>query len=397
MNPGRLVLAGLAVVLGWTTLVRPYDNGPPIRSDGLGYHLWTYALLRGDLNFARYREAYQEADCFVPADPARGFWHNKYAPGVAIVRLPVMALLADRTSEVPSISPAEHWAVLGLGAVALLLTGAVGFRTCRRLGLPDWAGPTAFVALAFGTGLFHFATYDAGFSHIYSALGLAILLDRLVARRVGLGVAVVVVLLVLVRNTNVLAVAALTLGHFAARRSWRDVLVVVAAGAVGCGIQLGLNAHAHGRLVLSSYGGERFLLDRPMTLSVLFSAKKGLFAYYPVLAVVLAGGLLTRRTRPATALYAGLLLLFAGVYGCWHSWWLGGGFGHRGFVELVPLAVPLFAATLADAGRLRRVVLLLAAGASLLVTLRLMAGYWLGDLPFEDVTPAVFWAVLSGV
>ncbi len=283
---------------------------------------------------------------------------------------------------------------MALGAVTLLLTGWVNFRTCRRLGLLDWAGPTAFVALTFGTGLFHFASYDAGFSHVYSALGLAILLDRFVAGRVGVGTAAVVVLLVLVRNTNVLAVAALTLGHFARRRSWRDLLVVVLAGAVGCGVQLGLNAHAHGRLVLSSYGGERFLLDRPMALSVLFSAKKGLFAYYPVLAVVLAGGLLDRRTRPATALYAGLLLAFAGVYGCWHSWWLGGGFGHRGFVELVPLAVPLFAAVLADAGRMRRAVLLTATGLCLLLTLRLMAGYWRGDLPFEDVTPDCYRAVL---
>ena len=391
---GRLTLAALTVVLGWTNLTRPYDNGPPIRSDGLGYHLWTHALLRGDLNFARYREAYSEADCFVPADPARGFWHNKYAPGVALIRLPVMALLADRTSAVPAISDAEHWAVLAFGAVALLLTGWINLRTCRRLGLPDWAGPTAFVALTFGTGLFHFATYDAGFSHVYSALGLAVLLDRFVAGRVGVGAAAVVVLLVLVRNTNVLAVAVLTLGDFARRRSWRDLLVVVVAGVVGCGIQLGLNAHAHGRLVLSSYGGERFLLDQPMALSVLVSAKKGLFAYYPLLAVVLAGGLLGHRTRPATALYAGLLLALAGMYGCWHSWWLGGGFGHRGFVELVPLAVPLFAVVLADAGRARRAMLLTATGLCLLVTMRLTAGYWRGDLPFEDVTPERYRAVL---
>ncbi len=103
---GRLTLAALAVVLGWVTLTRPYDNGPPIRSDGLGYHLWTYALLRGDLNFACYREAYADADCFVPGDPARGFWHNKYAPGVALVRLPVMAFLADRTAACrPSATP----------------------------------------------------------------------------------------------------------------------------------------------------------------------------------------------------------------------------------------------------------------------------------------------------
>ena len=403
----RLTLAGLAVVLAWVTLERPYANGPPIRSDGLGYHLWTYALLNGDPNFARYRERYAEADCFIPSDPARGFWHNKYAPGVALVRLPVMALLADRAADVPAITPAEHWAVLGFGAGLLLLTAAVGLRTCRRLGLPDWAGAVAVLGLTFGTGLFHFSTYDAGFSHVYSAAGLAVLLDLGVAAVLGRhrlhpSVAAVVVLLVLIRNTNVLAIGVLTLGYAGWR--WqrgdglpcRDILLVVATGAAGCGGQLALNAHAHGRVVLSSYGGERFLLDRPMLLSVLGSYRKGLFIYYPVLLVVLAGGLADRRTRAATLGFASLVIVFAGIYGCWHSWWLGGGFGHRGFVELVPVAVPVFAATLAHAGRGRRAVLLAMAGVGVATTLRLMAGYWRGDLPFETVTRERFWVVLLG-
>ena len=41
----------VAAVLLPVTVFQPYRNGPAIRSDGAGYHIWTYALLKGDLAF----------------------------------------------------------------------------------------------------------------------------------------------------------------------------------------------------------------------------------------------------------------------------------------------------------------------------------------------------------
>ena len=46
----------VVAILVPVTLFQPYRNGPPIRSDGAGYHLWTRVLLEGDLSFERYQQ-----------------------------------------------------------------------------------------------------------------------------------------------------------------------------------------------------------------------------------------------------------------------------------------------------------------------------------------------------
>ena len=85
-----------------------------------------------------------------------------------------------------------------------------------------------------------------------------------------------------------------------------------------------------------------------MQLLVLASYERGLFTYYPVLAVGLATGLWTRRTRMATYWLSGLLAAFVTLYGFWFKWFLGGEMGHRGFVELMPFAAVIFASALPE-------------------------------------------------
>src|SRR5258708_2218560 len=61
-----LLLAGL-ILFGPST---PPDT---IRHDGLGYHLWTYAIVRGDMNFAPYKDL--DNNSISEADPQRGYYH----------------------------------------------------------------------------------------------------------------------------------------------------------------------------------------------------------------------------------------------------------------------------------------------------------------------------------
>ena len=79
-----------------------------------------------------------------------------------------------------------------------------------------------------------------------------------------------------------------------------------------------------------------------------------------------------------------LILAFATLYGYWWSWTLGQGFGHRGFVDLVPFAVPVLATALTHlAGRwpqVTRAVALVCLGLTGL-TVGLMADYWYWNMP----------------
>ena len=154
---------------------KPYDNGPPIRSDGAGYHIWTYAFLKGDVTFSWYKGTPADAALHQP-DPSVWCFAAKYPPGVALIRFPVMAFLADPNRNGMPYSEEEDWACLLCSALALTATAGLGLATCYRLGVgPVWANVSVLL-MTFGTGLFHYGTYDASFSHVYSALLIAALI-----------------------------------------------------------------------------------------------------------------------------------------------------------------------------------------------------------------------------
>ena len=282
-------LALIAVTAILVAATQPFSNGPVIRADGYAYHAWTYAILRGDLNFHRL-----ENETFAFNETRPGYYWNSYPPGVALARLPVMAWLADRKGKFGSPTRAEHAAIAVLSALALIGTAALLFYTCRVAGAGNNSANVAVLAVVFGTGLFHYATYDAGYSHVWSALGLATLAAR-VARSLSRGgriaIAAIVLLaawLVLVRNTNVFALAILGGSYLilAPRQlnvsrqvAVRQTLWLAAGIAAGTAVQLALNSYAHGKFTLVSYHGPTFNWDRPMQWSVLTSVREhGLLA-----------------------------------------------------------------------------------------------------------------------
>lgn len=383
--------AALVVALAATavTVYPPYANWPPIRSDGSGYHIWTYALLKGDLSFAWFQGDRTEVALHQP-DPAVTRYTCKYPPGVAILRLPVMAWAADPARNGPPFSPAEHWACLALGALTLVATAALCLDACYRLGAsPLWANLSILV-LTFGTGLFHYGTYDGGYSHVYSA-ALAAGLMWLTVRAISLQhplpvwpIVAFVALLLLVRTTNVVligswACACAVWGSAASRspgfrhRSAGAATVGVFLGVVAT---LGVNYEMFGRLTFHTYPGEEFHWNEPHLLAVLFGEDQGLLTSYPVLGLSVVITLLAGRTRRAAL---GFLLVLAGytvLYGHWWTWHLGCGFGHRGFVEAVPFAIPILSLALTVLPRKIAIgfggVALIAAG----FTLVQMCTYW---------------------
>jgi hypothetical protein len=287
-------------------------------------------------------------------------------------------------------------------ALALLGVAGLSLRVCERLGVSPPVRHAAVLLVTFGSGLFHYGTYDAAFSHIYSALGAAVLLWIAVAAvqdRAGrlplLLTPFVVAVLLLVRNTNVVTVALWSLGLFVWgwRHGVRPVNCWIRNGAIvalgvglGAGVQLFLNYNAFGRFQLSSYGSETFDFTRFMLPEVLFSFNRGLFVYYPIVGVALVAGLAVRRTRMLATGVALVVLAYGTLYGFWWTWELGSGFGHRGFVDMLPLVIPVLALALDRLCDRNRQVVFSAGCVAATVTMLVMVAYWRGTYPFCDAT-----------
>jgi len=258
----------------------------------------------------------------------------------------------------------------------------------------------------FGTGLFHYGTYDSSFTHVYSAacVALLILLALQISegstRRRMVAAAIIAFLLVLLRQTNVfvvswIGVGVAWLGRSPLAQRIAFVATILISCLIGTAVLIGYNSYGAGAFTLSSYGDEMFVWTRPMWRSVLFSFERGLFTYYPVLLISVATSLFSRITRRYATVAVGCIFSYALFYGFWHSWFLGGGFGHRGFVEPVP-AIAVMAATAVNslASKSRTVVLVLMAIACGL-TLSLMWGYWTSTLPIAGTNSSTYIAQFS--
>jgi hypothetical protein len=92
-----------------------------------------------------------------------------------------------------------------------------------------------------------------------------------------------------------------------------------------------------------SYGTESFFFSNPHILETLFSFRKGLFIYTPLMLVAFAGLFILRKRLPqfSTSIW---LFTAANIYviSSWWCWWYGGSFGLRAYIEMFALwAIPL--------------------------------------------------------
>ena len=137
------------LILVYVTAYQPYCNGPAIRSDGQGYHIWTFALKKWDFRFCEYAAL----GYAVPVDAGRCV--VKWPPGVALFRFPVMTWFVDVNNH-ESFSQAEHWVSLIFGAGLTLAISIIGLRILKRIGLDPLESQAVLFILVFGTGLFHY-------------------------------------------------------------------------------------------------------------------------------------------------------------------------------------------------------------------------------------------------
>lgn len=400
----------------WVTVVPPYSNSPPIRSDGLGYYAWNDAIVTGNFGFCRWADQLDVVGALTARNHVHpGRCENKYPPGLALLRFPVMAPLAalGGGARTLAVSSAEERANQWLGVVALLTTVVLVAMTMRRLGVDALLADLLTILACFGTGLFHYGTYDASFTHVYTAALFGGLLyvgvraaDR--GRRLRWSVVFALVLLIgLIRLPNLLVVLALA----AAWLLWRvrglapkrcrselvaTALPVGAAIAIIVAFQLIYTHWTAGAWSLSSYGsGEPLEPGQLAELKVLFSYNHGLVLWYPVMALLLVISLLSRASRQWGYIAVTCVGLLTLLYGSWIPWFLGGAFGERGFVDVVPIVAVAGGLGISAQPQRARAVSIGAAAVCMLITLGLMRGYWSGALPFAGDTGREYWQQLA--
>jgi hypothetical protein len=390
---------------------------PPIRSDGFSYYVYLPSwFLFGDTTLAAVARdccggEFPEFTAIIRWPETRR-WVNAHPIGVAIMQAPAFAV-AHLLTRWTNLSPDgfslyyQHaagvaglgWTVAGLGMLRLVLLRSFS----------DAVTGATLVAVLFGTNLYHYATYDSSYSHPYSFFLLATFMlltakwHEAPGARTSILLGIVTGLIVLVRHTNILFTCFFVLfGVGAGQPLWeratelwrqrRQLMRIVAAAVLVIAPQLFIYYQATGSPVVSSYGALGFNWTTPQVAEVLFGVRKGLFFWSPLLLLAVAGMLqLARSAKPPAAFVlpaALFLIVHTYLVASWWDWQFGGSYGHRGFVDTLPLFALGLAAVFERASENVKARGALTALVSLLVGLSVfqMLQYWYGIIPISDTT-----------
>ena len=145
-----------------------------------------------------------------------------------------------------------------------------------------------------------------------------------------------------------------------------------------------------GRWFVNQYAttGAHLDLLHPHLVGVLFSVRKGLFFWTPLVLLAVAGLPFLRRSAPALLVPAGAyLLVITWVVASWSIWWYGGSFGMRALIDAMPV-FGLGLAALIDAARtpLARRTVTVGIAATTLLAVHGMIAYWLHTIPYDQTT-----------
>lgn len=357
---GIALLTALLTWLAWNTNAPKMGFVLTNASDPLGYYQWLPGtFIHADWNSFNY---------VVPLENGKGL--NVFTLGVALLQAPffLLALLYTKLVGVRATGFELPFVFARLMATAFYCSAGLAFLfdvLRRRVTLRStWI---ALAMLLFGTNLYFYTVHDGGMSHVYSFFLFAWLLHSTLAMverpngRSLLSLFVCGALIILVRPLNGIALLLPLFYGVPLREALKDRLqwLVCFPGWSIAGIGLALllilpqllywKAQTGSYLVFT-YGakGEGFFWWSPHLWDILFSHQGGWLLYHPVMVgamVMLLRGACSG--RPAYADWRTILLVWVVAWyliASWWNWWLGGSFGHRGFVEhYALLALPLAA------------------------------------------------------
>jgi hypothetical protein len=335
-----------------------------IASDGAGYYAYLPAtFIYQDLTyqFAEVRSpayrSYPGCDISLFGNISmEGKRVNKYFIGTAILQAPFF-LTAHFLSSVFDYPPGGYsylyQAFICLAAIFYMLAGLYFMRKLL-LGMKfsDTTAMVVMLVIFFGTNLYRYGLEEPSMSHVYSFGTISFFLwnvfklnENYSGRRIVITF-VTLALIVLIRPTN--GIIALLVPFLVDRENFKLIFKKVIADKKALLLSVIIPfllfflqaltwKLSGGHWTEDTYVGESLDLSHPHIMDVLFSWRKGLFIYTPLLLFSVAGALFIRPIYKAWFFIA-FLVINIWIISSWHDWSYGGSFGMRPFIDTYAVA-----------------------------------------------------------
>ncbi len=325
-----------------------------LSNDARGYYAYLPALIiYGDptfaassaieltkLEFTHYRLAYGNGAV------------NKYLVGTAIAQLPFFLMahtFAISTGNVSDGYTRLYGLSVAIAAIFYLIFGCFQlYHFLSNFTKAEKHLPLVIAFIVFGTNLFYYTVVESGMSHVYSFAFVALFVRYaykalnsydLSALYIA---AIALAIIVLIRPVNILVLLFIPAffknpiqTFLAVFKNYKTQLFLpVLVMLLLMGVQPLMYFLSSGEWFVDSYPGEGFDFTNPHMWDFLFSFKKGLFVYAPVLAFASMGiFVIWKSSKPQAVYLVGGFLFLVYMLSSWTNWWYGGSFGSRVLVE----------------------------------------------------------------
>lgn len=339
-----------------------------------------------------------------------GGYVNKYYAGTAILQLPFFlvahAITINQGGDVDGYSW-YYQVLINIGTIFYLIIGLLLFnRFLKANQINRWHRLTTLYVIAFGTNIAVYSLDDPAMSHIYSfaAVALFMVLSDKFFRQNSIKslvlAAMVFGLIVLIRPINGLMIFSLPFLSGTSERLVQgfnfiknkpiSLLFSALLFFAVVGIQLIIYKIQTGHFIVYSYKDEGFDFLDPNIFNILLSYKKGLFVYTPLAGIAMIGLFFMKRYKGLAL--GGFLLFITYVLSSWHSWWYGGSFSSRVYIEYFPYIFFAFAVILNK--MTKKIILIPFLALSLFLTLhnqqQIILYRW-GMIHWDSMTKEKYW------
>lgn len=350
-------------------------NGNYINSDGKGYYAYLTAIfIYQDLEYGfidEYESKYYAAESYVDfRREIDGETANITFAGLALFFLPFF--LAAHIGSMVLGLPTDGYAPLyqysiGFAAVFYLLLGLWGIKKFLEMyGVNKYHVALVQLLIVFATPIYFYATVDVSFTHIYTFTAIVLFFyytKRYVMTRRSKHLyltSFILGLIILMRPTNMMVLAAIPFlaGDWESLKStviglfkeYKQLLIGLVIFLSVLAIQPILYYLQVGQFFVWTYTGLGFNFLEPHIYDVLFSYRKGLFIYTPVLIFAIPGFIyLFRKSKYQALTLLAYCLIVLYIIASWRNWWYGMSYGHRAFLDHYIVFALLLGLSLTDA------------------------------------------------
>jgi len=416
-----LAIAFTSIVCIWTS--SNINWGPDrasriIKVDGNGYYAYLPAIfIYHDLHFGFFeeiaaREGFQNMGYDYRLN-LNGEVVNKYFAGTALAQLPFF-LAAHGISRIAG-QPMDGYSRIYLVFISLAslfyLILSIYFlkKILEYYQVSPVNSAISILAIVFGTNLFYYAVYEPSMSHVYSLAFVCIFIYHLIKyfKTPGTGTLIVSAaalgIITLIRPVNILVLASLPFlagdssqlkaGIRLMLRKWKTMILAIGIFLVPLILQSIIYKIQTGSFWVYSYGDERFDFSQPNMFKILFSYRKGLFVYSPVLFISLAGlYFLGKKSASLAAFWAVFFLVLTYFVSCWHQWFYGGSFGSRVYIEFYGFFSILLGTFLQNITQKKyRIALISLLGILVVYSIIQTYQYYTGMIHWSDMDRESYW------